>query len=123
MIRLIIFFSLLFLSTLAWGDQLVGPERLTVQTITFRWVPPTTREDGSPLSPEEIAGYWLYCSQSRQGPFEREVDISVNVNQYTYHGTSSYCKLSAYDTDGRESKLSAASAGRPAPPTRSIFEW
>ena len=92
---------------------------LSVFAGTLTWVPPTEREDNTPLPPEEIAGYNLYNDEGiklnatlvtgESDPIDRA------VTQQTVYVTTT-------DTEGRESVYSEGYIvpkliTKPKPPT------
>lgn len=89
----------------AGGGEVQG----IVQDVTLAWVAPVEREDGTPISMAEIAGYRVYYGTS-QGNFTNEIDIAdSNTMQVTLNSLVSgtyYLVVTTYDIDGRESALS-----------------
>ena len=80
----------------------------TAQVI-LAWVAPVEREDGTPISMSEIAGYRVYYGMS-EGDYTNEVDIS---DRGTMQATLSdllsgtyYIVVTTYDMEGRESSYS-----------------
>ena len=81
----------------------------SAQNINISWVPPVEREDGTPITMAEIAGYRVYYGTS-QGKYTNNVDIAdrttmqatlSNLTTGTY-----YIVMTTYDMDGRESVFS-----------------
>ena len=75
------------------------------------WVAPSEREDGTPISMTEIAGYRVYYSDAQgsyQSQFEindpYDVDVS-SVDLKLASGTH-YVVVTTVDTNGRESAFS-----------------
>jgi len=92
------------------GDASAPPAtRLIVNSTsaTFLWEPPTTRSNGEVLSPDEIAGYKVYCSNQAGTDFY-VVDVGF-VTSYTVtaltHGIY-YFNVTAYDRFDQESNPS-----------------
>ena len=82
-------------------------------SVTFD--PPTAREDGTPVSPEEIAGYNVFINEEIV-PSLNIID-PANMGNYTLPGTTTYfvvdldfgrytIKMTAIDVDGRASVYS-----------------
>ena len=76
---------------------------------TLKWIAPSEREDGTPISMAEIAGYHVYYLTS-EGEYTKELDIAdSDTMQATLSipstGTN-YIVVTAYDIDGRESAYS-----------------
>lgn len=77
--------------------------------VSVSWTAPAQREDGSPLSMSEIAGYRIYYG-TKEGSYPDRVDIDdgsemqglVNAKPGVY-----YVVVTAYDVDGRESAFSS----------------
>ena len=88
------------------GSELVP---VTGQNIALSWVAPVEREDGSPISMTEIAGYRVYYGTS-QGNYTNEVDVAgANTMQVTLSSLETgtyYIVVTTYDMDGRESAFS-----------------
>jgi hypothetical protein len=77
--------------------------------ISLSWTAPSEREDGTPISMSEIAGYRVYYGTS-QGEYTEQVDVADsstmqvalnNVAAGTY-----YIVVTTYDMEGRESAYS-----------------
>lgn len=84
-------------------------EANTATNINISWLAPAAREDNSPISLSEIAGYKIYYG-SAQGQYTGNVAIynSSTVN-HTFQNFSSgtyYFVITTVDTQGRESKNS-----------------
>ena len=77
--------------------------------ITLSWVAPVEREDGTPISMAEIAGYRVHIGPS-QGNYTNQIDINdSNTMQATLSNLPAgvyYIVVTAFDTDGRESAFS-----------------
>jgi hypothetical protein len=81
----------------------------TLQNVTLSWVAPVEREDGTPISMSEIAGYRIYYGET-EGDYINEVDVhDRDTMQFTLkdlpEGTY-YIVVTALDMDGRESRYS-----------------
>ena len=81
------------------------------------WNPPTTNEDGSPLT--DLAGYTVYWGTT-SGDYTDQTDVG-NVEQFLStlpnNGLTYYFAVTAYDTSGNESRFSEeVSRTMPAPP-------
>jgi len=84
-------------------------EPVALSKITLSWIAPVEREDGTPISMAEIAGYRVYYGTT-PGNHTNQVDVSgsstmqvtlVNLSPGTYH-----IVVTTVDTDGRESAQS-----------------
>ena len=79
----------------------------TDMTLQLFWNAPTTNRDGSPL--QDLAGYKLYYGES-SGNYTASIDVGKPTT-YTLQGLevghTYYIAVSAYDTGGNESALSA----------------
>jgi fibronectin type 3 domain-containing protein len=77
--------------------------------ITVSWIAPVEREDGTPISMSEIAGYRVYYGKS-QGDYTRQVDIKKSsVMSATLSNLVAgiyYLVVTTIDDAGRESAFS-----------------
>jgi hypothetical protein len=77
--------------------------------ISLSWTAPYEREDGTPISMSEIAGYRVYYGTS-QGDYSEGVDITdSSTMQVTLNNVPSgtyYIVVTTYDIDGVESAYS-----------------
>lgn len=111
------FFSLLIsllLSACSTGENFTedtggGLAQGAAQGVALSWIAPAEREDGTPISMAEIAGYRVYYGTS-EGVYPNEVDISDgNTMQATLSNLAAgtyYMVVTTYDVDGRESAFS-----------------
>ena len=79
------------------------------QVVALSWTAPVEREDGTPISMSEIAGYRVYYGTS-EGNYPNEIDIADSYNMQAMlsnlaSGTY-YIVVTSYDMDGRESAFS-----------------
>jgi hypothetical protein len=76
-------------------------------SMTLSWQPPTTREDGTPLT--NLAGYYIYYGRL-SGIYDFEIRIdNPGVTTYVVENLNPgmwYFVLSSYDSDGVESEYS-----------------
>ncbi len=78
---------------------------------SIQWVAPSEREDNSPISLAEIAGYRIYYGDT-QGSYPHQFEINdaydVDVNSAELQLASGvyYVVVTAMDADGRESAFS-----------------
>jgi hypothetical protein len=85
------------------------PVVINYSDVNLSWTAPFEREDNTPISLSDIAGYKIYYGTSRD-----KYNNSVNVDDgtaegYTFKNFSSgtyYFVVTTYDTDGRESQYS-----------------
>lgn len=101
----------------------LGPSRAWAGTLEVSWVPPTEREDGTPLAPSEIAGYKIYYgtvsgdysgTTAVQGASPIDIPIGSLATPLTpsYQVTGLdtcrdyYLVMTTYDTMGAESRFS-----------------
>ena len=84
------------------------------QDVNLSWVAPAEREDGSPISMSEIAGYKIYYGTS-QGQYTDTIDVNEGTaDTYTITGLSSgtyYFVVTTYDYNGWESAYSQMVSG------------
>ena len=79
------------------------------QVVALSWTAPVEREDGTPISMSEIAGYRVYYGTT-EGNYPNELDIADSYNMQAMlsnlaSGTY-YIVVTSYDMDGRESAFS-----------------
>jgi len=78
----------------------------TTHNVTLSWVAPVEREDGTPISMAEIAGYRIYYGDT-EGDYSNEVDVSdgdtMQVTLRDLPAGTYYIVLTTLDMDGRES--------------------
>lgn len=78
-------------------------------SVNLKWLPPTTRADGTYLPARELAGYRIYMGTSRTNlaPIVDLVNDNLNEHLVKDLGQGSYYfAITAYDTDGMESNMS-----------------
>jgi len=79
------------------------------QDVKLSWAAPVEREDGTPISMADIAGYRVYYGTA-QGSYPNRVDIADrNTMQVTLSDLATgtyYFVVTTYDMDGRESAFS-----------------
>ena len=84
-------------------------EAPTSADVTLSWVAPVEREDGTPISMAELAGYRVYYGTSA-GNYTTQVDINngstMNVTLSGLTTGTYYIVVTAIDVDGRESVYS-----------------
>jgi hypothetical protein len=87
-------------------DPIAPVEPVTDQV---SWVAPSEREDNSPISLSEIAGYKIYYG-TNQGNYINTIDIiDSTAESYIFNELTAgtyYVVLTTYDTQGRESQYS-----------------
>ena len=89
-------FALILFPTLVFG---LGSK-------TFRWQPPTERENGDTLTPDEIANYEIACSDQSGGPytlFTTMANGKTNTNHTVtdaFQDGTYFCVARTIDTDG-----------------------
>ena len=95
-------------NTEAGVTQETTPQEDT-QVVALSWTAPVEREDGTPISMSEIAGYRVYYGTS-EGNYPNKLDIADSYNMQAMlsnlaSGTY-YIVVTSYDMDGRESAFS-----------------
>jgi len=77
--------------------------------ISLSWTAPYEREDGTPISMSEIAGYRVYYGTA-QGDYTEQVDVAdsstMEVTLNNVAAGTYYIVVTTYDMDGRESGYS-----------------
>ncbi len=80
-----------------------------IKEVALSWVAPVEREDGTPISMSEIAGYRVYFGTSA-GNYTNKVDIAdsntMQVILSSLAADTYYIVVTTYDMDGRESAYS-----------------
>ena len=90
------------------GEVLPPPDVSGSDTVVLKWTAPDTREDGSPLTTDEIAGYEISYSQnaSAEGNI---LEVSGSETTAALEGLSTgdwFFKLRVIDTNGLASSWS-----------------
>ena len=79
------------------------------QVVALSWTAPVEREDGTPISMSEIAGYRVYYGTT-EGNYPNELDIADSYNMQAMLSNLApgtyYIVVTSYDMDGRESAFS-----------------
>ena len=101
---------LICLQVVACNSSSEEGENITPVLIpALNWIAPSEREDGTPISLAEIAGYRVYYGSST-GEYLYKVDITDSTaNQAELSGLlpgTYYFVVTVLDTDGRESRFS-----------------
>ncbi|MES0328619.1 MAG: fibronectin type III domain-containing protein, partial [Gammaproteobacteria bacterium] len=82
----------------------------TPADVSLSWVAPSEREDNTPISLSEIAGYRIYYGTT-QGQYTNSVDINDGIAEgYTFTALPAatyFFVVTTYDSEGRESQYSA----------------
>ncbi len=81
------------------------------ESVSLRWLPPTTRSDGSFLPANELAGFRIYMGKSKDNLAPIVDLINDNNNEHVVENLSQgsyYFAISAYDSEGMESSMSQA---------------
>lgn len=91
------------------GDPATNYDTLSVNILGLKWTAPSAREDGSPLSPSEIAGFNIYYG-TEAGDYQDQIIIddpsAENAQVEELPPGTYYLVVTAVDTDGRESLYS-----------------
>ena len=81
----------------------------TLQNVTLSWVAPVEREDGTPISMSEIAGYRIYYGET-EGDYTNVVDVygsdTMRVTLKELPAVTHYIVVTTFDMDGSESAFS-----------------
>ena len=91
--------TIIFMSAVACCNEAMAAE--------LSWVNPTEREDNTPISIDEIAGYRVYYGQGED--LQNQIDIEGARTSYTADfpkGVEITAVITVIDTDGRESVYS-----------------
>lgn len=111
------------------GALLVAPLVFAVDGKLFTWIPPTEREDATPLPESEIASYNIYCDGDPAPVFTQSHIPSGNQTWQSHRtdfalGVHS-CHATTVDTGGLESDPSnivnfTVTPERPLPPVFAV---
>jgi len=86
-----------------------GLVQTSAEGIVLAWDAPVQRENGTPISMAEIAGYKVYYGTA-QGSYPNQVDIADRDTMQTtlsdLETGTYYIVVTTYDMDGRESTFS-----------------
>ena len=80
----------------------------TISIASLTWAAPSEREDNTPISMSEIAGYRIYYGTT-QGDYQYEIEINDAYNDVADIGLlqgTYYAVITTVDVDGRESVFS-----------------
>ena len=84
-------------------------EASTAANVSLSWVAPSEREDSTPISLSEIAGYKIYYGTT-PGQYTNSVDINDGIAEgYTFKALplgTYFFVVTTYDAEGRESQYS-----------------
>ncbi|MEM7828420.1 MAG: fibronectin type III domain-containing protein [Candidatus Aenigmatarchaeota archaeon] len=98
--------NLYFIIILITAFIFLNASELLSGEATLFWEPPTTNEDGTPLT--DLAGFKVYYGTS-SGNYSQNIDVG-NVTTYAVNnlteGKTYYFAVTAYDTSDNESKYS-----------------
>jgi hypothetical protein len=82
----------------------------TASDVNLSWTAPSAREDESPISLSEIAGYKIYYGTT-QGDYRSNIDINDGSAEghtfIDFPAGTYYFVITTYDTEGRESQFSS----------------
>jgi len=89
---------------------IVGADEIGTISVSLSWVAPSEREDATPISLSEIAGYKVYYGTT-QGQYSEVVVVNDGIAEgYTLTGLVAdtyYFVVTTFDTEGRESQYSS----------------
>jgi hypothetical protein len=91
--------------------NVAGGSTAGTASVVLEWSPPSAREDGSPLSPSQIAGYTVYFGAAPNSFTQSVYVAGGNNTQATLNnlatGETIYIALRASDTSGLQSDYSS----------------
>jgi hypothetical protein len=85
---------------------------VVMATINFSWLPPTEREDNSPIALGEIQGYNIHCGVNL-GEYDTILPVSGgDTTSISFEDSElplgiNYCVITTVDTEFRESQYSS----------------
>ena len=93
------------------GGTLETDTITAVSASQMAWVMPSEREDNTPISLTEIAGYRIYFGDTR-GDYPNQIEINdaydndFDINDMNLPAGTYYAVVTTVDSDGRESAYS-----------------
>mgnify|MGYP001817981393 CR=1 FL=1 len=97
------------ISSSALGQALAQPPTSNQDSITLSWTAPMERENGSLLSPSELAGYQIYYTVEETGESTMiEID-DIGTTEYEFRDLAPgtyFFAITAVDSKGEISELS-----------------
>jgi len=84
---LLILLTPLFAIQSACAELVLVNDPAPSDSATLSWAPPTTRTDGSPLSPDEIMGYEIAYAQ-KELPGQNVIPVPAGETSYTFESLS-----------------------------------
>ena len=107
---LVVILAPLLLLSCSTEDNLGGAASnpLVLAILSLSWVPPSEREDNTPISMAEISGYRIYYGTT-QGYYPNQIDVNgayTNDTEISLVPGTYYAVVTTVDTDGLESTYS-----------------
>ena len=96
-------------------------------TVNLSWVPPVEREDNTPITEAEIAGYNVYYTDTVSGDYINSVFVaggSTRSHVLQMSGAIQYfIVVTTVDTEGRESQYSQEVSKVFSRPNKPVFKF
>ena len=106
---------------------LLASFNVSALTVNLSWVPPELREDNTPITEAELAGYNVYYTDTVTGDYQNSVFVpggSTRNYKLTMSGALKYfIVVTAVDTDGRESMYSTEVSKEFSRPNKPVFKF
>jgi len=106
---------------------LLASFNVSALTVNLSWVPPVEREDNSPITEDEIAGYKIYYTDTKSGDYVNSVFVaggSTKLHTLQMSGAMQYfIVVTTIDSDGRESMYSKETSKVFSRPNKPVFKF
>ena len=106
---------------------LLASFNVSALTVDLDWVPPDLREDNTPITEAEIAGYKIYYTDTVSGDYINSVFVaggSTRSHRLQMSGATQYfIVVTTIDTDGRESQYSQEVSKVFSRPNKPVFKF
>lgn len=106
---------------------LLASFNVSALTVNLGWVPPVEREDNTPITEAEIAGYNVYYTDTKSGDYINSVFVaggSTRSHVLQMSGATQYfIVVTAVDTEGRESQYSQEVSKVFSRPNKPVFKF
>ena len=106
---------------------LLASFNVSALTVNLGWVPPVFREDDTPITEAELAGYNVYYTDTQTGDYQKTVFVpggSTRSYKLQMSGAIKYfVVVTAIDTEGRESVYSHEVSKEFSRPNKPVFKF
>ena len=106
---------------------LLASFNVSALTVNLSWVPPEFREDNTPITEAELAGYNVYYTDTVTGDYQKSVFVpgggTRNYKLSMPTATKYFIVVTAVDTEGRESTYSTEVSKEFSRPNKPVFKF